>query len=717
MKSVVRDGRGMPRVEDVPRPAPRSGHVLVRTCASLVSAGTERAATEFAGLSLAAKAARRPDLVWQVADKVRRDGVWEAQRAVRARLNIADSLGYSCAGIVEQDGTAEHPPGSLVACAGGGHAAHAEYNLVPRNLVAAVPQGVPVEDAAFATLGSVALHAVRLSRCGLGDDVAVVGLGLIGQIAAQLLAVAGCRVFGLDPASQRSALAAELGCRHVGSEPESLARTIAEQTRHRGVDAVLIAAAAHDSAPVTSAAAFARGRARIVVIGDTQLQLDRRSFYEKELRLVVSRSYGPGRYDRAYEEKGVDYPYEYVRWTLQRNMEAFLALAPQLRLQPLVSHRFDIASANQAYELLHSQHSQTCLGILLRYPEPSTPTTASISLAGSKMPARGPVPRVGVSVIGAGNFARATLLPALERIDGIRRHSIVSAKGLTAWASGRRFAFELCSTDPADALGPETELVIVATRHGEHASLAREALARGKAVFVEKPVCVSEEELDAIAADYTSAAGRPFLMVGYNRRFAPLILQLKDFLGKVGRPLILSYRVNAGPLPKGSWVLDANEGGGRIVGEACHFVDLMMHLAGSRPCRIHAVRPTADGRLLDSETFTATVEFANGSVGTLLYSADGDPAHPKERLEIIGGGAVIILDELRSLSVRHNSRRRRVRTWGRDRGHADEIRATVDAVRAGAAEPIPFAEALATMRATFAITRSLALGAPVSLEP
>ena len=714
MKSVVRDGRATPRTEAVPRPAARPGHLLVRTSISLVSGGTERAVAEFANLSLAAKAARRPDLVRQVVDKVRRDGLWEAQRAVRARLRVAEALGYSCAGIVEEDGTGEHAVGSLVACAGGGHATHAEYNLVPRNLAVAVPPGVSPEQAAFAAVGSVALHAVRLARCGLGESVAVIGLGLIGQLAVQLLKAAGCCVFGLDPLPARAALAAAMGCDRVATEPEALGRAVAERTRCRGVDAVLITASTSDGAPLGTAAGIARGRGRIVVVGDTQLRLDRRVFYEKELRLVVSRSYGPGRYDRDYEERGIDYPHEYVRWTLQRNMEAFLDLIPPLQTGPLVSHRFTIDDANQAYTLLLGERQGPHLGILLAYPGPSPVGASPARLDLKAPPAREAVGEVGLSLVGAGNYARATLLPALEKLRHVRRVSIVSAKGLSAWDAGRRFGFERCSTDLADALGPESSLVMVATRHSQHAELVRALLGRGKAVFVEKPLCVTEEELDRVAEDYATAKG-PFLMVGYNRRFAPLIARMRTCLASLGRPLVLSYRVNAGPLAKGSWLLDAEEGSGRIVGEACHFVDLLMHLAGAPPRRVHALRPTVEGRAGDAETFTAIIEFENGSVGTIVYSADGDPVHPKERIEIVGGGAVIALDDFQTLTITHNGRRQRYRTWGRDKGHLAELQATVDAVRTGAPEPIPFREAVAGMRATFAIRASLASGEPVAV--
>jgi predicted dehydrogenase len=711
MKSVIRDGRSAPRVEDVPRPAARTGHVLVRTLASLVSAGTERSAAAFASMSLAAKAVRRPDLVRQVMDKVRRDGVWEAQRVVRTRLAVAESLGYSAAGVVEEDGTGLHPVGTLVACAGGGHAAHAEMNLVPRNLVAAVPPGVSEEDAAFATVGSVALHAVRLTRGGLGDHVAVLGLGLLGQLTAQLLRAAGCIVFGLDPQPARADLAADLGCHHVATDPAMLERLVRERTGDRGIDAVVIAASAPDSGPVTTATAITRGRGQIVVLGDTQLHLDRRPFYEKELRLVVSRSYGPGRYDRDYEERGVDYPYEYVRWTLGRNLQAFLGIVPQLRLGPLVTHRFDIADAERAYELLLGTGSAGALGILLRYPEAreATPQTVRLASAGGE-----PTPTPGVSVIGAGTYARATLLPALEKLQDVRRVAIVTSKGLSAWDAGRRFGFASCSTDLDAALGADTTLVVVTTRHGSHAELVRECLARGKAVFCEKPLCVTEDELDAVVDAYTHAS-RPFVMVGYNRRFAPLVVRLRERLADVGRPLVLSCRVNAGPVPRQSWLRDGAEGGGRLIGEACHFVDLLSHLAGALPRRVHALRPGGGGASSDPETFTALLELSDGSVGTLVYSADGDPAHPKERLEIVGGGAVAVLDDFRELVVTHRGRRERTRGWRRDKGHAAGLAATMSALRAGGPEPVPFGEVVQGMRALFAMERSLATGAPLEV--
>jgi predicted dehydrogenase len=679
-----------------------------------VSAGTERAASEFASLSLVNKAARRPDLVRQVLDKVRRDGIWETQRAVRTRLQVAEPLGYSCAGIVEEDGTGEHPVGSLVACAGGGYAAHAEWNVVPRNLIAAVPAGASAEHAAFAAVGSVALHGVRQAQCGLGDHVAVIGLGLIGQLAAQLAKTAGGTVFGLDPVHSRTELAAMNGCDHVASDPAALARAVATHTLGHGVDAVIVTASAKDSAPVVIATEIARSRARIVIVGDTQLHLDRRALYEKELQLVVSRSYGPGRYDRDYEERGIDYPYEYVRWTLQRNLDAFLALVPRLHIDPLISHRFPFERAEEAYALLTGRE-EPYLGILLVSPEapPADPSPQHIALRPDAPGAT--AEQVGVSVLGAGNFARATLLPALEKTPHVRRVAMVTSRGLGAWDAGRNFDFAVCSTEADDALGTETDLVLIATRHSQHASLVQQALARGKAVFVEKPLCVTEDDLDGIKTAYEAAPGRPFLMVGYNRRFAPLVVRLRSCLAAVGRPLTLTYRINAGRLAGSSWLLDAEEGGGRMIGEACHFVDLLAHLAGARPRLVHALRPSLGGRYADEETFVALLQFDDGSVATIVYSAAGDPAHPKERLEIVGGGAVAVLDDFRTLTVTHGGRRRRFRTLGRDKGHAAELRATVEAVREGTSAPIRLDEVLTGMRATFALRASLAAGTPITL--
>jgi predicted dehydrogenase len=694
--------------------------VLVRTCASLVSAGTERSAAAFAGSSLAQKALRRPDLVRQVVDKIRRDGLWEAQHAVRSRLEAAEPLGYSCSGTVAEDGTGEHDVGSLVACAGGGHAAHAEYNLVPRNLVVPVPPGVSSEWAAFATVGSVALHGVRLTRATLGEFVVVIGLGLIGQLAVQLLKAAGCTVVGYDPQPARAALALELGCDQAASDVSAFSRAATSLTRERGADAVLIAAATKDSSPVALATQVARGRARVVVVGDTGLELDRRAFYEKELQLVVPRSYGPGRYDREYEERGLDYPYEYVRWTEQRNLEAFLDLAPRLHLDPLISHRFTIDAAAKAYELLLGQAQEPYLGIVLTYPQAENGSAVARRIESTNgrletTASLGDSRAVGVSVVGGGNYARATLLPALGRVRGVRRLSLVTAKGLRARDGSRRFGFESCSTDVEDALTAETDLLVVATPHSHHAHMVRDGLSRHKALFVEKPLCVSEAELAEISTLYKRNGASPFLMVGYNRRFAPLVVRLREWLDGAQGPFILNYRVNAGRLAAGSWLLDPEEGGGRIVGEACHFVDLMLYLIGALPRQVYAARPTTAGRTVDAETMVTVLEFEGGSVGTLAYSTAGDPSVAKERLEIVGAGAVAVLDDFRSLTITQEGRTRRFRTWRRDKGHVGELQATVDALRSGASAPIPFHEIEAGMQATFLIGKSLACGRPITL--
>jgi len=485
-------------------------------------------------------------------------------------------------------------------------------------------------------------------------------------------------------------------------------------THRHGVDAVVIAASAKDAAPVSFATEIARGRGRIVVLGDVRLDLDRRVFYEKELKLVVSRSYGPGRYDRDYEEKGIDYPYEYVRWTLKRNMDAFLQLAPRLRIEPLISHRFPIEEADRVYALLSGERPEPYLGILLVYPDETSAAAEPDRLALSLPRAGRPQREVGISVLGAGNYARATLLPALSKVEGLHRVAMVTAKGLSAWDAGRRFGFERCATDVADALGDDTDLVVIATRHSQHARLVQDALGRGKAVFVEKPLCTSVDELDEVRSAHARSA-RPFLMVGYNRRFAPLIVRLRTALAFVGRPLILNYRVNAGSVAEGSWVLDAEEGGGRLIGEACHFVDLLMHLVGALPRSVRVVRPATEGQFSDRETFVAVLEFGDGSIATLTYSADGDPAHPKERLEVIGGGAVAVLEDFRSLTITHRGRRKRWRTLARDKGHVGGLQATIEAIRAGRPAPIPFDENVVGTQAAFALRASVAVGDAIAL--
>jgi predicted dehydrogenase len=710
-------------VEEVPEPVLRPGGLLVQTGASVVSAGTERSMLAFAEKSLLGKASERPDLVRQVWTKLREEGPAQTYAAVLGRLDRALPLGYSSAGTVLAIGAGAPPfgVGDTVACAGAGSAAHAEVAFVPGNLCAPVPtradgDRIPLEEAAFATLGAVALQGVRLAAPTLGERVVVVGLGVIGQLAVQLLRAHGCAVLGVDRDAARVALAralgAEAGVVSGGAAPVS---EILGFTRGRGADAVLIAAATDSNEPVELAGEISRRKGRVVVVGSVRMDVPRRTYYERELSLTVSCSYGPGRYDPAYEARGHDYPVAYVRWTVQRNIEAFLDLlaAGRLEVRSLITHRVPIADAERAYRLLGPDPPEPSLAIVLTYPVPAAapPSPRALTI---RSPAARVADTVGVAVVGAGVFARSVLLPALRENAGVHLRTVVAASGLTASRAARRFGFECATTDLGEALGdPAVQAVLVLTPHRLHAPQTTAALKAGRHVFVEKPLCVTEEELSELVALYRSlAAGpaAPILTVGFNRRFSPLAARLRTETAGI-RPLVLAYRVNAGALPAGHW-LEGPDEGGRIVGEACHFIDLAMFLVGALPVRVFAAAPAGS-----TEPTFLVVRFAEGSVLTLTYVTSSARGLPKERLEVFGGGRAWVLDDWRALRTFGAGRTRRVRRWTPAKGHREELAAFVSAARSGGPEPIPFAELAGTTQATFSALESFRRGVPVDVPP
>jgi predicted dehydrogenase len=690
--------------------------------ASLISPGTERAALDFGEGNLLQKIRRRPDLARQVIDKARRDGVLEAVRTAAARLQRPVPLGYACAGRVMAVGdlAGEFAVGDRVACGGAGYATHAEMNYVPRNLVVPIPrplagEWLSYEEACFATLGAVALHGVRLGGPGIGERVAVIGLGLIGQLTQQILRANGCVVVGVDTDESRCALALDLGIDDA-ARPDRAVERVRALTRGLGVDRVFLTASSSDSRPLELAGDIARDRATIVAVGATGLEVPRRSFYEKELSVVVSRSYGPGRYDPNFEERGEDYPIGYVRWTERENLRAFLELVASRRVVvgPLITHRVPIEEADRAYGLLKDG---SALGIVLEYAQLSEGETRGRALPRIELRREGaPLEdTVGVSVVGAGTFAQDVLLPALKKVSRVERRGIVTASGITSRAAGTRFGFVFCASDLGEIWSDaRTRAVIIVTRNHLHARFAAEAMTAGKAVFVEKPLAISEAQLEELLLAYRRAEAsgqRPLLMVGFNRRFAPLVGEVRRFFEKVKTPVSVHYRVNAGRLPARSWVADPRESGGRIVSEMCHFVDLASFLAASPPVSVFARRMGGE------EDVHASLTFENGAIASIGYYCGGDRSFSKERLEVFGGGAVAVVDDFRRGWLISGGRHRRLGGWwARQRkGHREELQAFIDAVTMDRPSPVSFDEVVTSTRATFAIVDSLKREEPIAV--
>ena len=688
-------------VDEVPAPARGPNSVLVATRFSVISAGTERAVLEIGRASLVGKARQRPDLVKKVVASAKEEGLATTYAKVRGRLGEPNALGYSLSGVVlESCDGASAAPGELVACGGAGHASHAEIVSVPRLLCARVPEGVSAEDAAYATLASIALHGVRLTEVGLGAVVGVVGLGLVGQLTLEIVAAAGAEPLGVDPDPRRVQLARDAGFWATSDDAE-LEAECARRTDRRGADGVLITAAARSAAPLTTALAVARERSVCCIVGDIAIETPRAPMFAKEIKLVVSRSYGPGRYDPTYESRGIDYPPGYVRWTEGRNLAEVLRLMQNGALRPsrLTSHVFDLTDGPHAYEALESD--QDTLGILLSYPGRSDAGPRTVTLPKRRVigrPGRADRPQLGV--IGAGSFARGVLLPTFARDWDIR--AVANRTGVSASAVGRRFGARIATTDPAEVISsPEIDAVAVATRHDSHADYASRALREGKHVFVEKPLALDAASLEAVIDSFERSEG--VLVVGFNRRFAPLAMRLREVLGGRG-PLVMHYRVSAGRLPADHWTHDPEVGGGRIVGEVCHFVDVLTFLTGAHPRSVSAVA-VGGGSEPREDSVAATLEFSDGSVGQITYTAFGDPSLAKERLEVLGEGGVGVLDDFRELRL-HTSGNEEVVTGKRDKGHDAELAAFMKACRTGV-QPWPVQDMAEVMRATFAIRDSV----------
>jgi predicted dehydrogenase len=715
MKQILQSYRsGELSVAEVPAPGLEPGHVLVLTTASLVSVGTEKMVMALAKKSLLGKARARPDLVKKVMERVARDGLVSAGRAVLGRLDQPIPLGYSCAGrvLAVGQGVSELAVGDRVACAGAKVANHAEVNLVPKNLCVRVPPGLDDEAAAFVTVGAIALQGVRTAQPTLGETFAVVGLGLIGQLVAQILRANGCRVMGVDLDARKVQLARELGADAAVLRTDDVLGAGAALTAGRGVDGVLICAATASNDPITLAGELCRDRGRVIVVGAVGMEVPRRPYYDKELAFLQSRAYGPGRYDPSYEEAGVDYPLGYVRWTEQRNMAAFLDLCAGggLKVLPLISHRFAIDKAEDAYAVI--ERGDDALGIVLKYPA-AAPPSRTVTLV-PRPPRSVGSGAVRVGFVGAGSFASGTLVPAVAGAPGVRLVAIASVRGFTARHLAERHRFESCSTDSAALLASDDlDAVFIATRHHLHADQAVAALGAGKHVFVEKPLALDREGLDRVLEAQRSSG--TILAVGYNRRFAPLARELQALLAARRSPLVMHYRVNAGQVPADSWIQDPAVGGGRILGEVCHFVDLCAFLAGARPVSVYAQAVDPRGVARSDDNVTLSLKFGDGSLATIAFVATGDTSAGKERLEVLGDGTQAVLEDFRTLSFRTGGREQRVKKLGQDKGHVAGVTAFLEAIRKGAPPPIPVDDLAAVSLATLAAIDSLATGEPVAV--
>jgi predicted dehydrogenase/threonine dehydrogenase-like Zn-dependent dehydrogenase len=719
MKQIAQNYKtGELTVLDVPAPVCRPGGVLVRSLFSLISTGTEMMKVTEAKMSMVGKARARPDQVRKVLDSVAQQGAVATYKKVINRLDSYTPLGYSLCGIVVEvgSGAEEFEVGQVVAAAGNEHALHAEYNWVPVNLCVPVPNGVSPDHAAFSTVGAIAMHGVRRAEVQLGDTACVIGLGLIGQLAVRLLIAAGVRTVGLDVVEERCRLAEKAGAVLCAAPTDdglaAVQQALAELTDGRGADHVLLAAGGSSNGPVEAAVRLARDRARIVDIGKTRLDLPWNAYYEKEIDLRFSRSYGPGRYDDRYELAGIDYPASYVRWTERRNLECFLDLIARndIEVGSLVSAVFPLEQAATVYKDL-SSGSLDVVGVLLEYPAPAAPSAApaasQLLTSGGRPEPRGTGLGLTIGFIGAGNYASSMLLPHLTRLETVRLAHVATTRSLSAVNAQRRFGFTTASTSAEAVLNDKSlDAIFIVTRHHTHADLVCRALQTGKAVFVEKPLALSSEELERIT-DVINSTGNDRLMVGFNRRFAPMLVQLKSLFTQPGASSATRYLVNAGRLDADSWYRNEELEGSRFAGEGGHFIDTMAWWTDSLPAEVYAVRGP------EHDDLQATIRFQNGAIGAISYITTGNARYPKETLDAAAGGRSARLDNFRQATVWAGRRQRSTRSrGGQDKGQRQQIVRFVEAVRTGGPMPIPLDSLVTTTRATLAVGQSLLSGKP-----
>ncbi|HIG71246.1 MAG: bi-domain-containing oxidoreductase [Myxococcales bacterium] len=709
MKQILQSARsGELELVEVPSPTPAPGQVLVANHYSVVSPGTEKMALDFARKSLVSKARSRPDLVKQVLKKLQHEGPMPTYRAVTTRLEAPQPLGYATAGVVVAvgEGVEGFAPGDRVACAGAGYANHAELITVPDNLVVHVPAELELDKAAFATLGAIAMQGVRVADPRLGEVVAVIGLGLIGQLTVQLLRAAGCQVLAIDLNEDRIAEAMDQGATWSAVPGDDHEPWKNAATHGYGADIAIVTAASESSAPITLAADLCRAKGCVVAVGATAMDLDRRSFYPKELELRMSMSYGPGRYDRRYEELGLDYPISHVRWTENRNLQSFVNLAAAGDIDPakLDAEVVAFEDAEGSYEAL-AKGERKNLAIIFKYKgAPDEARTLELAKPSARCDGD-----VGIAFVGAGNYAKAQLIPAIASASKVRKVQVVTATGASARRTSEKYDYASCGTDPQEVFGNDAvDLVFIATQHDSHASLARDAMKAGKAVWLEKPIGLDQESVRELVAAARDTQG--FLSVGYNRRFSPHAEKVRETFDGRSEPMSIRYTIAAGATPAGTWVTDPKTGGGRIIGECCHFIDLCIYLVGTLPSSVYARGLSRDSERDDS--FVANVSFTDGSVATLEYLANASAELPKERFEVSSERKTAICENFRSTTVMGGTP---LKTLNQNKGQREAVLAVIDACRTGAGSPFTLEELTANSETTFGILESMRTGQAVDL--
>jgi polar amino acid transport system substrate-binding protein len=716
MKQLIQNFKtGELYVDDVPVPSISEGMVLVENEYSLISSGTERGTVKVAQANLLGKAKQRPDLVAQVLQNIKKEGLIATYNKVRTKLDSLKALGYSTSGkvIASLDKNGVFKPGDRVACAGQDFASHSEIVAIPQNLLAKIPDNVDADEAAFTTLGAIALQGVRQADIRLGEKIAVIGLGLLGQITCQLLKAGGCTVLGIDLNDGLVRLAQETAADLALNRGEpNLTAACTNFTGGHGFDAVIITAAAPSNDPIELAAEIARKKGKIIVVGAVKMDIQRDPhFYRKELELKMSCSYGPGRYDVQYEENGNDYPYAYVRWTEQRNMEAFLGLLSRkaIHLKPLITHVFDITDAEKAYDIVLGKTKEPHTGILLQYSASASKYDSLVQIK------QDPVAAINTGFIGAGSFAQSYLIPNVKS-SGASLDGVVTSKGITAKNVAGKFKFNYCSSEADDVLNNNAiNTVFIATPHDSHADLVIRSIRAGKKVFVEKPLALNMEQLIAVI-EAKRIFNQP-VMVGFNRRFAPVCELIRKEFSYASEPMVINIRVNAGFIPKEHWTQQPHIGGGRVIGEICHFVDLMQYFTGAEPIRVFAasIHPNND-KITPEDNLSLVMEFNDGSVGNLTYVANGDKSLPKEHIEIFCAGKTAAIHDFREGRVYKNGKAVKLKSSGK--GHKEEVQAFLKSVSLGNESPIDFRSVCLTTLATFKILDSLSTGNPqhISLD-